>query len=176
MHTLILLRHAKTEANNSQGDKFRELTARGRSEAAAAGLALNPLHVDHVLCSTSTRTRQTYTALGLHTESGDSVPVEYMDILYYGSTEDLLQRIGEIDEDVQTLLVIGHAPMIPGLSAQLASASAGRDADQILCHFPTSSFSTYSVGTTWENLASGDFSDVVVLDIDRPASGDARMN
>lgn len=173
MRTLILMRHAKTEANNAMGDKARELTPRGQQEAAVAGLAMKPLGVSHVLCSTAVRTRQTLTWLGLRTPEGGDVPVEYMDVLYYGSTDDLLQRIGEIDDEVNTLLVIGHAPTIPGLSSQLASASVGRDADQILCHFPTSTFSTFSVPMTWAELATGDFSGVEITDIDRPARGGA---
>lgn len=171
MRTLILMRHAKTEANNVMGDKARELTTRGQQEAAVAGLAMKPLGVAHVLCSTSTRTRQTFDWLGLRTPDGDAVPVEFMDALYFGGTDDMLQRIGEIDDAVSTLLVIGHAPTIPGLSAELASASAGREADQILCHFPTSTFSTFSIPKTWAELADGDFSGVQIMDIDRPARG-----
>ena len=88
MRTLILLRHAKTESFNINGDKARELTERGRNDAANTGMALRADNVQHVLCSSSMRTRQTYDNLGLTMPDGSPVPVEYMDALYFGGTDE----------------------------------------------------------------------------------------
>ncbi|MGL5849545.1 MAG: SixA phosphatase family protein, partial [Phycicoccus sp.] len=59
--TLILLRHAKAEEGDAERDHERELTARGRRDARAAGAWLHEhgIGVDEVLCSTSERTQQT---------------------------------------------------------------------------------------------------------------------
>lgn len=168
MRTLILLRHAKTESFNINGDKARELTERGRNDAANTGMALRADNVQHVLCSSSMRTRQTYENLGLTMPDGSPVPVEYMDALYFGGTDEMLQRIGEIDDDITSLLVIGHAPTIPSLSVELAWASKGRDADSIACHFPTSFYSRFSIPMTWAELAQGDFTGVEALDENAP--------
>lgn len=161
MRTLILMRHANAKGHHESGDKARELSTRGRIEARNAGLALANAQVQHVLCSSAVRTRQTYQELGLKTPENDPIPVEFMDALYSGGVDIVLQRIGEIDDTVNTLLVIGHAPTIPMLSERLAYASLGREADALRCHFPTASFTQYSVPSTWSTFAGGDFSNIL---------------
>ena len=67
MRELILLRHAHAEpAAAGQDDAARPLSAIGREEAAAAGdwLRSHGARPDRVLCSPSTRTRQTLAGLG----------------------------------------------------------------------------------------------------------------
>ncbi len=61
---LILFRHAKAEQVVGKPDHERELTARGRKDAHAAGAWLreHELGAELVLCSTATRTRQTWAA------------------------------------------------------------------------------------------------------------------
>ncbi|MFI5495377.1 SixA phosphatase family protein [Actinoplanes sp. NPDC051859] len=63
--TLILLRHAKAETPGELLDVERRLTDRGRRDASAAGswLALQGLLPGLVLCSSATRTRQTWHAV-----------------------------------------------------------------------------------------------------------------
>ncbi len=154
-HTLFLMRHAKTEGYNELGDKARGLTSRGRDQAGDAGLELAGRGVDLVLCSTSTRTRQTLAALGLKLPNGEPVPVQYMDALYLGSSDVLRQRISEIEEDVANLLVIGHSPAIPTLSAELAWATSHREADQMQCSFPTSTVSEFVIEGPWAVFDAG---------------------
>ncbi|MDO5678437.1 MAG: histidine phosphatase family protein [Propionibacteriaceae bacterium] len=152
MRRLILMRHAHTESNNIRGDKARNLTPRGVQQAQEAGVELRALGVDYALVSTAERTRQTFAALGL------DVPVEFQDVLYHDGTETMIQRISEMTDDVQTLLVVGHAPTIPSLVAEMAFASNRSEADEAQCHFPTSSYSSFSFDGTWDQLADGDFS------------------
>ena len=155
------MRHAKTEANNVRGDKARELTARGIQDAQEAGVELRALGVDYALVSTAQRTRQTFTALGL------DVPAEFQDVLYHDGTETMIQRVAEMGDDVQCLLVVGHAPTIPSLVAQLAYASNRAEADQAQCHFPTSTFSSFTFEGGWDSLADGDFGHVRLDGIQR---------
>ena len=155
------MRHAKTESNNVGGDKARELTARGIQDAQEVGVELRRLGVDHALVSTAQRTRQTFAALSL------DVPVEYQDALYYDGTDTMIQRISEMDDDVQALLVVGHAPTIPSLVVQLAYASNSAEADQAQCHFPTATYSAFSFDGSWADLADGDFSHVRLDGIER---------
>lgn len=154
-HTLFLMRHAKTEGYNELGDKARGLTARGREQAREAGLELAGRGVDLVLCSTSTRTRQTLAAMGLKQPDGEPVPVQYMEALYLGGSDVLRQRISEIEEDVTNLLVIGHSPAIPNLSAELAWATSHREADQMQCSFPTSTVSEFVIEAPWAIFGDG---------------------
>lgn len=146
MKRLILMRHAKTESDNPGGDKARRLLPRGVQEAQEAGVALAELGVDYALVSSAVRTRETFAALGL------KAPVEYQDALYYSDPELVLQRISETDESVSSLLVLGHSPTMPALTARLAYASDRAAADQAQCWFPTATYSVFSIAGSWLDL------------------------
>ncbi len=154
--TLFLMRHAKAESHSARDDFSRELAPRGWTQARETGIELADRGIQHVLCSSSTRTRQTYEALGLRTPDGDPVPVEYMEALYLGSPDLIRQRIGEIPDEVTGLLVIGHSPGIPTLAAELAWATQPKEADQIQCWFPTSAVSEFELSEGWESLWESD--------------------
>ncbi len=162
MRRLVLMRHAKTEATNPQGDKARRLTSRGVQDSQEAGVELAALGVDYALVSTAIRTRETFAATGL------DVPAEFQDALYYHGTETMLARIGETGDEVQCLLVIAHAPTIPSLTAELAYASDRNAADEAQCWYPTAAFSTFEFEGTWADLAEGDFATVRLASIRRP--------
>ncbi|NLE96948.1 MAG: phosphoglycerate mutase [Propionibacterium sp.] len=161
---LILMRHSKTEGAHPQGDHARELLERGRGDAARVGELLADYDVDHALVSTAARTRQTFDALGL------DIPVEYLDTIYHQDVEEIAQRIAEVPEDVQTLLIIGHAPSIPGMAMELArDAGSHAEADDVARHFPTSMFVVFDVEGAWEQLADpGAFDSVRLARIERP--------
>lgn len=144
--TLILMRHAAAEGFSAAGDKGRSLSSEGREEARAVGRDLSGLGVQHVLCSSATRTRQTVDELGL------DAPVEYMDALYNCSSETIAQRIAEIDDQVQVLLVVAHAPGIPGLAAELAYAQDHKAADDLQCFFPTGTHTHFTLEGSWQDL------------------------
>ena len=162
MKTLVLMRHAKTENHNVGGDKARELTDQGRAAAAAAGSQLAGLGLQYALVSSSTRTRQTFEALGL------DIPAEFQDALYEGGTATVLQRISEIDDEVTGLLVVGHAPTIPGLSAHLAYQRDRDVADELQCHFPTSAFTVFQVDGSWSDLEFDADNAVSLKTVNRP--------
>lgn len=143
---LVLMRHSKTEPNNVGGDKARELLPRGVQDAQDMGKVLAGLGLQYALVSSATRTRQTFAALGL------DIPAEYQDALYHDGTETMLQRISETDDAVTGLLVVGHAPTIPSLSAQLSYASNPREADALQCWFPTSAFTEFTFDGSWAEL------------------------
>lgn len=146
MRTLILLRHASAEGHNPSGDKARHLSEAGRDEAAEVGRQLAGKGIGHALVSAAVRTRETYAGLGL------DCPAEFMDALYDCGTETMLQRIGEVDDDVDVLLVVGHAPAIPSLSAELAYAANPGEADRLQCWFPTGAYSEFTFEGGWADL------------------------
>lgn len=59
--TLMLMRHAKTERQGSQGDRGRQLTDRGQKQARIMGRGLSALGLvpDRIICSGAPRARQT---------------------------------------------------------------------------------------------------------------------
>lgn len=148
MKRLVLMRHAKAEHHHSGGDHARELSPRGRSDAAKAGLLLASAGLTHAIVSTAARTRQTFESLDLGLSCDDA------EWLYYCGHQTLLHRIGETDESVSGLLVVGHAPTIPALAALLAKDSAPDEADQLGSWFPTAAFAEFTFDGGWAQLAA----------------------
>lgn len=146
--TLVLMRHASAEGWALTGDKGRPLNATGRKEAALAGQEMAGLGIQHILCSSSVRTRETVDCLNL------GVPVEYMDALYNCGTETLVQRIGEIEDEVTGLLVVAHSPAIPSLASDLTWAADPSAADDMKCWFPTGAFSHFTLEGGWSSLTN----------------------
>ena len=56
MKRLVLMRHAKTEGHNPEGDRARELLPEGREDAVAVGNQLAELGLQHAMVSTAVRT------------------------------------------------------------------------------------------------------------------------
>lgn len=114
-HRLFLMRHA--EAANTGSDRrdvSRELTARGRVQAAEVGELLGRQRVELVLSSSATRARQTAELLGL------PAPIRFLDRLYNAGSRQLLAELSGVPDQVRTVLVVGHAPGIPALAQTLA--------------------------------------------------------
>lgn len=146
MRRLVLMRHAKTEGNNPGGDHARELLPRGVQDAQEVGIELRGLGLQHALVSTATRTRQTFAALGL------DLTVEYLDSLYHDGTETMLRHITGTGPEVTGLLVVGHAPTIPGLAAWLSQSCDPEQADAMLGWYPTASFTEFTFDGAWADL------------------------
>lgn len=104
---LILMRHAKSSWNDPELDDIdRPLNARGQRSATALGrwLADQGYIPDVVLCSPSTRTRETFDGLKL-----GAVPVQYPDALYHASTNVLLETLQEKAAG-KSALIVTHNP------------------------------------------------------------------
>ena len=140
------MRHAKAEHNGHGNDHARGLTGSGRSDAAAAGMALRSLGLTHALVSTATRTRETFEALGL------DLSATYLDDLYFGGTDTALRLIGATDDAVSGLIVVGHAPTIPDLAARLLFTGNPREADRVGSWFPTAAYSSFALEGPWGDL------------------------
>lgn len=162
MKRLILMRHAKTEGHNADGDRARELLPRGRNDSAAVGHELAGLGLQYAMVSTAMRTRQTFEALGL------AIPAEFQEVLYSEGPDTMLQRISETDDDITGLLVVGHAPTIPSLSAQLSFASNPGEADALQCSFPTASFAEFTFEGEWADLERDNLEHVSLQRVERP--------
>ncbi|MEO8672817.1 MAG: histidine phosphatase family protein [Tahibacter sp.] len=125
MHELILLRHAHALNNAAQAssDAERALSMTGEAEADAAGawLKSHGAHPTRVLCSPSTRTRQTLERV--------LAQIEYADTRFepaiYDATAGSLMSLLDAHGDAGQLLVVGHNPGIETLVALLATGQSG---------------------------------------------------
>lgn len=113
----ILWRH--TEAEDTTPDLTRELTGRGRKQAAHMADWLNPrLPPDiRILASPATRARQTAQALGRE--------YELVPALAPGATaEDVLAATGWPDAPYP-VLIVGHQPTLGQVAMRLLTGQAG---------------------------------------------------
>ena len=151
--TLVLMRHAKSAYPGGVRDHDRPLADRGRREAGLAGdwlrTAVPP--VDEVLTSTSVRTQQTVAA------SKVAASVRQAAEIYDGTPDDILGQIRITDNSIRTLLVVGHAPGIPGLAMELAGpGSDASQLDALRSRFPTAAIAVLELEIGWEQLDIGD--------------------
>lgn len=116
MLTLYLLRHAKSSWDDtSQQDFERPLANRGREACALIGEFIHEKGIDFdlVLVSTAVRTRETIESIKEHARF--RAEVRYDKRIYEATVSQLLEIIAQIDDDRETVLLVGHNPGIEGL-------------------------------------------------------------
>jgi phosphohistidine phosphatase len=156
MHTLYLLRHAKSSwADPTLPDRERPLAPRGRRDGKriAKHLARLRIQPELVLCSTAERTRETLELIrpALGTTGSTRLEAE----LYAASSDELLERIRIVPEEVASVMLIGHNPGLQDLA--LALASAGADLERLKTKFPTAALATLTLeNTPWSKLSEAD--------------------
>ncbi len=162
MKRLLLLRHAKAEADgkDGSGDHARKLTARGRNDAARIGAYLHEQGYtpDLVLCSTSARTRETWSLVS--EELGASAPVEFLKPLYLAPPNTIIAIAQAVDKKAGTLLMIGHNPGTEDAAALFARAPASREESQRLNtltgKFPTAAVAVLEFEVAqWQDVRPG---------------------
>ncbi len=155
MHTLYLLRHAKSSWRNpSLPDQARPLAKRGRRDAKRIAKHLVRIGIEPTLVlSSAERTRETLELVrsGLGPTSRVSLEAE----LYAASSAELLERIRSISEEVASVMLIGHNPGLQDLALFLASA--GAELERLTTKFPTAALATLTITKTpWRQLSRGD--------------------
>ncbi|MBF6211469.1 histidine phosphatase family protein [Nocardia puris] len=151
VRTLILMRHGKSGYPEGVGDHERPLAPRGLREAGLAGdwLRATQPPIDAVRCSTAVRTRETLAATGV------TAPVVYERGIYEASPNTLIELVQLADDDVRTLMLIGHAPGMPWTAWELA---ANRDSDaavELSRKFPTSALAVLEFHHPWAEIHPG---------------------
>ncbi|MFF7068012.1 SixA phosphatase family protein [Streptomyces pseudovenezuelae] len=152
---IVLFRHAKADWPQVT-DHERPLADRGRTEAAEAGLRLvdSGIPFDLALCSTATRTRETW-KLAVQ-EFPHRPKTVYEERIYEASPGELIAVLNETPDDVHNAVLIGHNPGVQGLADVLAGASEG-DARQRMSGrgFPAAAFAVLSFSGPWKALEPG---------------------
>jgi len=119
--TLYLLRHAKSSWKDASVRDFdRPLKGRGRDAAKQIGkrLADEKLQPELVVCSPAVRTRETADIVLKHAHL--KVDPTFDERIYEASLRDLLQVVGDIPDDKQVAMMIGHNPGFEELVAFLS--------------------------------------------------------
>jgi phosphohistidine phosphatase len=155
MKTLYLLRHAKSSwAEAGRRDIDRSLNARGRAAAAETGryLAAHAMVPDLILCSTSQRTRETL-ALILPALAADVV-IRIETALYGATSDELLERLGQLASEISSVMIVGHNPGLEDLARHLAAGGPKDDLARLAAKYPTSALAVIRTpARNWDSLS-----------------------
>jgi phosphohistidine phosphatase len=120
MKTIFLMRHAKSSWDHHvEDDRDRPLSKRGKKNAEHIGKQLKEKNIvpDMILSSSAVRARQT--AEVVMDEMKYHGDICYLNKLYMGEVETYAAEIKDLDESVNTLLLIGHSPCLDTLLQML---------------------------------------------------------
>jgi phosphohistidine phosphatase len=155
VHTLVVLRHAKSDWSEDLPDHERQLAKRGRKDAPVAGKWLRKAGYtpDRVACSTARRARQTWE---LAAEALRADPEVVRDERIYGaSMGGLLTVARETPERVTTLLLVGHKPGMYDFVVAMAREGADELLEQAQHAFPTCAIAVLQFSGAWADLVPG---------------------
>ncbi len=129
MKRLYLLRSTRhRETNSSLADYHRPITRRGEIAAIAMGKTLqkNSYIPDLVICAAVTRTRQTLANIWpyLHNAGAKPPGLVYDYRIHLMRGDAMLQRLREVEAQVDSLLMVGISPGISDLARLLNNRNA----------------------------------------------------
>lgn len=104
-----------------------------------------------VLCSSSRRTQETLE--GIAPALGDRVAVQIESELYAAPEQRLLERLRALEEDVESVLLIGHNPAVERLALDLAGS--GDKLATVRRKYPTGALATLEFTGPWRELRPG---------------------
>ena len=151
---LFLLRHAKSSWDDpGVADHERPLAPRGRRAAKliAEHLRREPVAPALVLCSSARRTQETLERIAPALRERAAVQIESE--LYAASERRLLERLRALEEDVESVLMIGHNPGVERLALDLAGS--GDKLAAVRRKYPTGALVTLEFTGPWRELRPG---------------------
>lgn len=162
MPVLYLLRHATAETFAADfRDHSRRLTDVGREQVARVREALAPMSPQprKVLVSTAMRTRQTAEGLRLGAD------LWYRDSLYESSMLSLSDELAAVPDDVESVLLVGHAPGVPTLAHALSDPTTSDPTAlaRLEQGYPTATLCRIELDGSWGDIygARGRLTEVV---------------
>lgn len=123
MKTLLILRHAKSSwSNSSLSDHDRPLKKRGKRDAPRMGRLLRDQELLPDLVISSSARRALDTAESAVAASGCDGQVEVTRAFYHADSEAYLDRLRQLPEGIDRVLIVGHNPGMEELLLQLTGA------------------------------------------------------
>ena len=120
-----------------------------------------------ILCSSATRARQTCEAIA--PDVGPAVDVFVEGALYGATAGELLARLHQLPEHLDTILVVGHNPGLQDLAVSLAGDGDGASLSRVRERFPTGALATLSAAGSWAGMEVGQaYLEAVVVPRDLP--------
>jgi phosphohistidine phosphatase len=154
MRSLYLLRHAKSSWDDpAPSDHDRPLAPRGRraAELIESHLRREGIVPALVLCSSAVRARQTLEAI--EPALGDQAEVRVEPGLYGVPQRELLDRLHEVPDTVDSVMLIGHNPAVQDLALALSRSSPALE--ELELKYPTAALATLAFEGPWQDLEPG---------------------
>lgn len=150
MRRLVLVRHAKSAYPAGVGDHDRPLNGRGERDAPEIGrwLAGHVAPGERVLAvvSTAARAQATWAAVA-PALTGWAVTRTDEPRIYEAAVPELVGVIEEVDDAVDTLVVVGHNPGLLDLVGY--TGQPGAEYAAATSRFPTSAVAVLSTEESW---------------------------
>jgi phosphohistidine phosphatase len=157
MRTLMLMRHAKSSWDRPElADVDRPLDERGREAAAliARHIKAQKWRPDLVLCSHAERVRATWQLMSPILSR--SIECRTLRTIYLGAPSRLLESLRRGNNEVRTLMLIGHNPGLGRLAVSLCSAGPKKALARMQAKFPTGALAVIDLDIArWSELAPG---------------------
>ena len=166
MHSLHLMRHAKSSWKEDVADCERPLNRRGREAARRVGRHLPGTigALDLVLCSSAVRARETMKLALAEYRVRPRSTIE--DELYAASVERLIGRLRRLDEDNRDVLLIGHNPELHELAVSLADVSSPGLRALASGKFPTAARASFRMSDRWSALGGSRYELVAYVTVE----------
>ncbi len=154
-----VLRHAKA-ASQGPDDHGRALTARGRRQAAAVGshLVAAPVpgaETPRLVVSSSAR-RAVQTAELVVAAFEDHVELVVERALYGADADDVIEIMRGLDDDVASVMVVGHNPAMHELALGLLDGEDTEGRARLEGGFPTAALAVTAVPAgSWAAVSLG---------------------
>lgn len=145
-HTLVVVRHAKSDWSGSHADHERPVGSRGRRQAPLSGrwLARHLSAIDLAVVSPAQRARTTWELIAA--ELPQPPPVRLEEEAYSFGAGPLLAVVRRLDEQVGTAALVGHNPGLEELVEELTGTWVA---------MPTSALAVIELPGPWTNAGDG---------------------
>ena len=151
MLRLYILRHAKSSwALPGKSDFDRGLNTRGTKDIAKIARRMGQLSYlpDQIYASSSKRTRLTIEGITQNLRKSHSTadfPIEYLENLYSGSSQNYLNALKSHKDNSQSLMLVGHNPTCHSVTTLLAKDGERNALEALSYNFPTGALAVIDV-------------------------------
>lgn len=153
MKHILLLRHAKSSWDDSSLEDFdRPLAERGLKDAPRmGGFAKETGYVpDGIISSPAKRARHTTELFSARAGVGEAF-ISWEEDLYYGSARDYLETIRQSDDVWNTVMLVGHNPLMEETASMLCSQE-----DSYIARMPTAALLCFEhPAVKWQQVKPG---------------------
>lgn len=163
MKQLLIVRHAKSDWNHpGLDDHDRPLNRRGHRDAPEMGRRIAELtgRPDRILCSSALRARTTAATIAAVVGYPEGALL-IEPALYGAGSTDIIERLRDLTEELETVMVVAHNPTLTSLANRLSGST--------IDNIPTCGVVTLSLNSdSWKGIGEGGCE---LLDFDYPKRG-----